>query len=610
MTLKHLGTFVVFVGCLFAISMVMGGCEQTQRMVAPIVEGGDTMLPPVGESTPPEGMVLIPAGTFEMGSEDEEAREDEKPVHTVHLDAFYMDKYEVTNAQFKVFVDANPQWQKDNIEDRFHNTLDDYLELWSGTDYPAGMADHPVRHVGWYAAMAYAEWAGKRLPTEAEWEYAARGGLAGKKYPWGDDEPTPADANYNRNVDDTTPVGQYAANGYGLYDMAGNMWEWCLDEHDADFYAVSENSRNPLAGGETVQELRENFTTISTDTRRVVRGGSWFHAARLLRVANRSGNTPTRSGNDSIGFRCVRDVMPAPAGEDIPEAAAADDVPEAADDVAIEADDIADDVAIDGDLEGMVLIPAGTFEMGSDDADAEENEKPVHTVHLDAFYMDVYEVTNAQFKAFVDANPQWQKDQIDARFHNGYYLSHWSGTDYPAGKADHPVTHVSWYAAMAYAEWAGKRLPTETEWEYAARGGLAGKKYPWGDTITLADGNYSEYDENGDRTGGIGGTTPVGQYAANGYGLYDMAGNVWEWCLDAWDADFYAVSENSRNPLAGGETVQELRENFATNPTYTSRVLRGGGWGPAHYLRVAYRLRSAPTDSYGGLGFRCARAVD
>ena len=259
-------------------------------------------------------------------------------------------------------------------------------------------------------------------------------------------------------------------------------------------------------------------------------------------------------------------------------------------------------------IEGMVLIPAGSFEMGSED-EVFDNEQPVHTVHLDAFYMDVYEVTNAQFKAFVDANPQWQKDQIDARFHDGHYLFDWTGTDYPVGKADHPVTHVSWYAAMAYAEWAGKRLPTEAEWEYAARGGLAGKTYPWGDTITLADANYSEFDENWNRIGGIGDTTPVGQYAANGYGLYDMAGNVYEWCLDVHDSDFYAESHDSRNPIAGGKSIQELRENFTTIPTDTLRVLRGGGWHvTARYLRVALRDGHTPTYT-GGLGFRCARGT-
>ncbi len=281
--------------------------------------------------------------------------------------------------------------------------------------------------------------------------------------------------------------------------------------------------------------------------------------------------------------------------------------------------------------EGMVLIPAGSFQMGSDDEEDEEarnDEQPVHTVHLDAFYMDIYEVTNAQFKAFVDANPQWQKDQIDARFHSGWqftdarfdnkplqYLSNWDDNNYPTGKANHPVESVSWYAAMAYAEWAGKRLPTEAEWEYAARGGLAGKKYPWGDTITLADANYSEFDENWERTGGIDDDTPVGQYAANGYGLYDMAGNVSEWCLDEYDADFYAASENSRNPIAGGETVQWLRENFRTlatgnRHTESERVVRSSSWSEgARFIRVAYRNLSAPSSAFVQIGFRCVKDV-
>ena len=259
--------------------------------------------------------------------------------------------------------------------------------------------------------------------------------------------------------------------------------------------------------------------------------------------------------------------------------------------------------------EGMVLIPGGTFQMGSEDEEAEDWEKPVHTVHLDAFYIDIYEVTNAQFKAFVDANPQWQKDNIKDRFNYGSYLYFWTGNDYPAGKADHPVQTVTWYAAMAYAEWAGKRLPTEAEWEYAARGGIAGQKYPWGDTISVADANYSEYDENWELKSGIGDTTPVGQYPTNSYGLYDMAGNVWEWCLDGWDTDFYAESDNSRNPIAGGETVQWLRENFTNIPSQSQRILRGGGWryNDAQDLRVA--RRGAEWAFLPNGGFRCVRPV-
>ena len=264
--------------------------------------GTDTAPPPAA-ATPPEGMVLIPAGQFQMGSNDDEASNDEQPVHTVHLDAFYMDAYEVTNAQFKAFVDANPQWQKDEIEDRFHNG--NYLLHWTGNNYPSGKANHPVTYVSWYAAMAYAQWAGKRLPTEAEWEYAARGGLAGLKYPSGNTLST-REANYRRHVGDTTTVGQYAANGYGLYDMAGNVWEWCLDEYNADFYR---NSRNPISGAPTILWILGNFTSIPTNSSRVLRGGGWDFSVLDLRVALRNRSTPTFAGL-SLGFRCARAVTP------------------------------------------------------------------------------------------------------------------------------------------------------------------------------------------------------------------------------------------------------------------------------------------------------------
>ena len=248
----------------------------------------------------PTDMVLIPAGDFQMGSNDSEAFNDEKQVHIVYVDAFYMDIYEVTNTRYKAFVDANPQWQKDNIPHKYHNG--DYLRCWRGNSYPSGKGNHPVVYVSWYAAMAYAQWAGKRLPTEAEWEKAARGGLAGQKYPWGNDTDT-TKANYDKEIGDTTPVGSYAPNGYGLYDMAGNVWEWCVDAYERNFYARSAR-RNPVADW-----VGKDFARVQSDTERVLRGGSWDIAAPGLRAANRDRFTPADPDAD-IGFRCARDITP------------------------------------------------------------------------------------------------------------------------------------------------------------------------------------------------------------------------------------------------------------------------------------------------------------
>ena len=206
-------------------------------------------------------------------------------------------------------------------------------------------------------------------------------------------------------------------------------------------------------------------------------------------------------------------------------------------------------------------------------------------------------MTNAQYKKFVNANPQWQKDRIPEKYHDGDYLKHWNGNNYPSGKGNHPVVYVSWYAAMAYAEWSGKRLPTEAEWEKAARGHQFGSRYTWGFSLDSSKANYGEK---------IGDTTPVGTYAANRYGLYDMAGNVWEWCLDEYDADFYSISPH-RNPLAGG-TVNSILSDFAN--VKSVRVLRGGSWvSDAQFIRVSDRTRFTPKITNKARGFRCVKPV-
>ena len=257
-------------------------------------------------------------------------------------------------------------------------------------------------------------------------------------------------------------------------------------------------------------------------------------------------------------------------------------------------------------LEGMVFIPAGKFQMGSINAKPTDYDQPYpgHTVYVDAFYMDKTEVTNAQFQEFLIKNPRWQKGRIDTRFADTYYLNHWNGNSYPSGSGNHPVMYVSWYAAMAYAEWTGKRLPTEAEWEYAARGGLVGNNYPHGNTIMPRDANYSRRNIRG-------GTTAVGQYPANAYGLYDMAGNVWEWCLDEYDRDLYLTFPRkgvARNPLSGATSVEGLMNNFRS--VNSPRVIHGGAWDQAPLnVRVVTHTKHLPRFTNVTLGFRCVRDI-
>jgi formylglycine-generating enzyme required for sulfatase activity len=228
----------------------------------------------------PIDWVTIPAGDFTMGSTQADPNSDfaEQPRHTVYLDAYRMGKYEVTNQQYA-------QCEQAGI---------------CGLPYDVGRlrdpayARHPVVYVPWEDASTFCQWTGGRLPTDAEWEKAARGGLEGRLYPWGDEEPVPArqarnGANYDRYSGDIQPVGSYAPNGYGLYDMAGNVWEWVADWYWFGGYGVSpeKNPQGPESGVD-----------------RVLRGGSWLDVAANIRVADREMAAPDYA-TSVIGFRCA-----------------------------------------------------------------------------------------------------------------------------------------------------------------------------------------------------------------------------------------------------------------------------------------------------------------
>ena len=260
--------------------------------------------------------------------------------------------------------------------------------------------------------------------------------------------------------------------------------------------------------------------------------------------------------------------------------------------------------------EGMVLINGGKFLMGTEDGMS--YEAPVHEVTIKSFWMDRHEVTVAEFSMFVSATG-YKTDAEKFGWSGAFDLktgewkrtkgANWRHPDAPRSEAasNEPVCQVSWNDAAAYTKWAGKRLPTEAEWEYAARGGLVQKKYSWGDELRpngkpLANwwqGNFP--DQNTGEDGFIG-RAPVESFPPNGFGLYDVTGNVWEWCADWYTDDYYLKSarDDPRGPDDGKE-----------------RVIRGGSWMCAENFctnyRVASRSQATPDSGLNNLGFRCVR---
>lgn len=231
----------------------------------------------------------------------------------------------------------------------------------------------------------------------------------------------------------------------------------------------------------------------------------------------------------------------------------------------------------------MVLIPAGKFIMGSPKDVGDEDESPQHEVFVEDFYIDVHEVTNREYKRFVEATGH-RVPFVDAEWAAPY---NWVNGTYPEGKGDYPVVLVSWEDAKAYCDYVGERLPTEAEWEKAARGGLVSKSYPWGEGIdeTVANYHVSDTAEEGLR--------PVMSYPPNSFGLYDMAGNVWEWCSDWYKSNAY-LKKVKGEPLATDLGLY--------------RVYRGGSWiNEAKFLRCSERGKNLPETQSYIIGFRCVK---
>ena len=305
----------------------------------------------------------------------------------------------------------------------------------------------------------------------------------------------------------------------------------------------------------------------------------------------------------------------------------------------------------------MALVPGGTLQMGGDNEQADPNEYPKHPVQIDSFYIDTYEVTNQQFLEFTESTgyvtvaeraidweslkstvPPGTPKPPDSLLQPGALVFQatsgpvpldnvgqwWQWTigaswRHPEGpqssiedRMNHPVVQIAWEDAEAYAKWAGKRLPTEAEWEWAARGGAEGTVYPWGNTPAEEGAPKANFwqgffpYENAEKDGFFL-TAPVGTYDPNGYGLYDMAGNVWEWCSDWYDYDFYKKeiasqpnpeSQNAWNPMQPYQAEKVLRGgSFLCNDSYCSGY------------RNARRMSSSPDTGLNHTGFRCAKSL-
>ncbi|MDD2716995.1 MAG: SUMF1/EgtB/PvdO family nonheme iron enzyme [Candidatus Wallbacteria bacterium] len=541
--------------------------------------------------------VWIPSGSFTMGGPASEGGEsNERPTHEVNITkGFWLAKTEVTQAQWKQIMGNNPSY------------------------FTAGYPNCPVEQVSWTDCQSFITslevhgYGTFRLPTEAEWEYACRAGVATAYY-WG------AAMNdsycwYSTNSGSAThDVGGTTANAWGLYDMSGNVWEWCNDWYDPSYYTSSPtvDPSGPAVG-----------------TNSVVRGGSWDNDAWYARSSSRNYADPG-SGSRAQGLR----LLAVPAGTKMPveielSATTAEigtnqtyNLPATAEiqynDGTFTSHNLTWSITSGGGAVGsniftapgtagtteitasyaengvpvsrvlkvhsnaplivdlgsgvnmeFVYIQSGSFTMGGPASEGGgSNERPTHEVHITkGFWLGKTEVTQAQWLQIMGNTPSY----------------------FPAGYPNCPVEQVSWTDCQSFITslevhgYGTFRLPTEAEWEYACRAGTA-TAYYWGAAM---NGAYCWYTVNSSsKTHDAGGTTP------NFWGLYDMAGNVWEWCNDWYLSNYYSTSpaDDPQGPVSG-----------------SYRVMRGGSWySTDHDCRSAIRPFNSPDYKYSDIGLRLA----
>ena len=621
-------------------------------------------------SQDPTGMVFVPAGTFLMGCDPAHnggfsCESDEVPLNTVNLKAYYIDQYELTNTKYAQCVAASacaePSSNSSSTQTIYYNS--------------PTFANYPVINVNWYQASDYCQWVGKRLPTEAEWEKTARGATDILAYPWGFGTPncelanSRNDATNNYCLGDTSQVGSSptGASPYGAQDIAGNVFEWINDWYQWNYYSISPTSNPPGPLNGTYKVLRggswRNYWNLlrvanrDYDYPNSTNNFTGFRCARsvgysisgsvkdsegkpvenavifaenvvgnklrqeVLKTSNESmllsinnqyfdlgsleeatvySTTTGRKGNYTIGGLAAGNYklhawqdgrIFSPVLREVP-------VPPDATSQNFTRQDPVD----------MIFVPGGIFQMGCDSTHnggfpCSTNELPLHTVNLNGYYIDKFEVTNEKYHQCAATGACAAPSKESSYTHPDYY--------YNVAFTYYPVIWVDWTRANNYCNWAGKRLPTEAEWEKAARGVADTRTYPWSDgtpNCTLA--NY--------RNVGVGycmgDTSQVGSYPAGAspYGALDMAGNVWEWVNDWYGSDYYChgPSAITQEPwsfcgIAPPYLSLWLNPTGPANGTY--KVYRGGSWNYLwEGLRVAFRFSKYQTFNDNNIGFRCA----
>ena len=465
-------------------------------------------------------MIRVKAGTFQMGNT---LGISEEPVHSVTLtNDYYIGETEVTQELWEAVMGSNPSQAKG--------------------------AQNPVESISWNDCKTFINklntLTGKRfrLPTEAEWEYAARGGNKSRNYTYsGSNYPDEVAWFFETSRLKLHPVKTKAPNELGIYDMSGNVWEWCEDWYGRSYYKNSPTT---------------NPTGPASGASRVIRGGSWDGDASGCRTTKRLDFAPTYSSY-TFGFRLALNASPK-----------GNTVTAKNERTFTEASVKTFTVKNNGRTVSfkMIGIAAGTFKMGSTSGDSDE--RPVHSVTLtNDYYIGETEVTQELWEAVMGSNP--------SRFKG----------------AQNPVEQVNWEDCKTFINKLNSltgqsfRLPTEAEWEYAARGGSKSLNYTYSGSNNIDDVAWYHVNSRSK-------AHPVKTKEPNELGIYDMSGNVWTWCEDWYDSSYYKNSPS-------------------TNPTGPAsgyyRVIRGGGWSfSAEGSRSADRVSCTPSKRGFNIGLRLA----